>query len=105
MLHEAPRTGIAMTDYTGRYVSYFEFVSPANSFECSPQHFLRVTPEDTIGVTQHVVHMRPVLQVAAIEDETGMPVVATDFCLYWAVLTAAGVPAKAGCGRLLGTIR
>ena len=46
-----------MPNYTMRYGSYVGFVSPPNSFENSPQHFLQLVDGDTIGVTQHVVHM------------------------------------------------
>ena len=77
-----------------------------------PDHIVRAACLDAAArapeaeaVVQIGAGMRPALQIAAIEDETGLPLVATDFCLYWAVLKAAGVPARAGSGRLLGTTR
>ena len=51
------RADISMPDYTMRYSSYVGFVSPPNSFDNSPQHFLQLVDGDTVGVTQHVVHM------------------------------------------------
>lgn len=44
-----------MSGLSMRYASYVGFVSPPNSFENSPQHFLQLVPDNAIGVTQHVV--------------------------------------------------
>lgn len=60
---------------------------------------------DADAVVQTGSGMRPSVQAAAIEAEIGRPLISTDLALYWAILTAADIAARSGCGRLLETTR
>jgi len=42
--------------------------------------------------------------VDTVEGETGKPLVASDFALYWAMLKHLGLPAAPGYGSLLSTL-
>lgn len=42
--------------------------------------------------------------VDTVEGETGKPLIASDFALYWAMLKHLGLPAAPGYGSLLSTL-
>ena len=63
---------------------------------------LRAPEADAIVQTGAGFRMLQV--VDAIEGQTGTPVVASDFALYWAMLKHLGLPAAPGYGHLLSTL-
>ena len=64
--------------------------------------FRRAPEADAIVQTGAGFRMLQV--VDAIEGQTGKPLVASDFALYWAMLKHLGLPAAPGFGHLLSTL-
>ncbi|MEM7337095.1 MAG: hypothetical protein AAF467_00530 [Actinomycetota bacterium] len=56
------------------------------------------------AVVQTGAGFRSLQVVDAIEGETGTPLVASDFALYWAMLRELELPAAPGYGHLLSTL-
>ncbi|MDJ0770432.1 MAG: hypothetical protein QNJ12_16675 [Ilumatobacter sp.] len=56
------------------------------------------------AVVQTGAGFRMLQVVDAVEGQTGTPVVASDFALYWAMLDHLGLPAAPGHGALLATL-
>ena len=56
------------------------------------------------AIVQTGAGFRTLQVVDAIEGQTGTPVVASDFALYWAMLKHLGLPAAPGYGHLLSTL-
>ena len=56
------------------------------------------------AIVQTGAGFRMLQVVAAVEGMTGMPVVASDFALYWAMLRQLGLTAAPGHGSLLDSL-
>lgn len=56
------------------------------------------------AIVQTGAGFRMLQVVDTIEGQTGTPVVASDFALYWAMLRELGLPAAPGYGSLLATL-
>lgn len=76
-----------------------------------PDHIVKQTCIDAAhrapecdAVLQTGAGMRTTYSVAAIESATEKTLIATDLSMFWAVMKAAGVPAKDNCGALLGSL-
>lgn len=59
---------------------------------------------DADAVVQIGAGFRMLQVVDAVEGETGKPLVASDFALYWAMLKHLGLPAAPGYGSLLSSL-
>lgn len=56
------------------------------------------------AIVQTGAGFRMLQVVDAVEGQTGTPLVASDFALYWAMLKHLGLPAAPGHGHLLATL-
>ncbi|MCP5028764.1 MAG: hypothetical protein GY929_21020, partial [Actinomycetia bacterium] len=56
------------------------------------------------AVVQTGAGFRMLQVVDTVEGQTGTPLVASDFALYWAMLRHLGLSAAPGHGHLLGTL-
>ena len=76
-----------------------------------PEHMMAAAAADACSrapqadaIVQTGAGMRMLQVVDAIEGQTGKPLVASDFALYWAMLKHLGLTAAPGYGHLLSTL-